>query len=123
MRAGCPWRRRSGAAETIASLRGVLARPVGSQSPDESTTASLRRLATSIAPTRDEIALTHEHNQPPLKALATGEIDVGVVGPRPAAPPDVRARVVAVEPLVLRLPRGHPPAAVGISWSRCARSR
>jgi DNA-binding transcriptional LysR family regulator len=53
--------------------------------------------------------LTNEHNEPLLEALANGNVDAGVVGlgVQPL-PPHVRARIVAVEPLVLAVRRGHP---------------
>jgi DNA-binding transcriptional LysR family regulator len=96
--------------DTIASLRGVLrgrlrigvAGPVDHRLAE--TLGDFHRAHPAI-----EIALTHEHNQPLLEALATGEMDVGIVGlgVQPL-PPEVRARVVAIEPLVLGLPRGHP---------------
>jgi DNA-binding transcriptional LysR family regulator len=96
--------------DTIASLRGVLrgrlrigvAGPVDHRLAE--TLGDFHRAHPAI-----EIALTHKHNQPLLEALATGEMDVGVVGlgVQPL-PPQVRARVVAVEPLVLGVPRGHP---------------
>jgi DNA-binding transcriptional LysR family regulator len=56
-----------------------------------------------------EIVLTNQHNEPLLAAVADGEVDAAVVGlgPHPL-PPGVRARVVAVEPLVLAVARGHP---------------
>jgi DNA-binding transcriptional LysR family regulator len=53
--------------------------------------------------------LTSEHNEPFLEALGNGNIDAGVVevGVQPL-PLQMRARVVAVEPLVLAARVGHP---------------
>jgi DNA-binding transcriptional LysR family regulator len=96
--------------DTIASLRGVLqgrlrigvAGPVDHRLAE--TLGDFHRAHPAI-----EIVLANEHNEPLLEALANGEMDVGVVGlsvqPLPA---QVRARVVAVEPLVLAVRPGHP---------------
>src|SRR5262245_43068345 len=55
-----------------------------------------------------EIELGNHHNEPLLETLANGDTDVGVVGlGAHPLPPQVRARVVAVEPLVLAVHRGH----------------
>jgi DNA-binding transcriptional LysR family regulator len=98
------------ARESIASLRGLLRGRlrIGVAGPVD------HRLAETIGHFhRDhpaiEITLTNEHTAPLLEALANGDMDVGVLGlgvqPLPA---HVRARVVAVEPLVLAVRRGHP---------------
>jgi DNA-binding transcriptional LysR family regulator len=56
-----------------------------------------------------EIVVTREHNKPLLAAVADGAMDAAVVGVgAQAPPPDVRARVVAVEPLVLAIRHDHP---------------
>jgi DNA-binding transcriptional LysR family regulator len=96
--------------DTIASLRGVLhgrlrigvAGPVDHRLAE--TLGDFHRAHPAI-----EIALSSEHNEPLLDALASGSMDAGVVGVGvQALPPQVRARVVAVEPLVLGVRRGHP---------------
>jgi DNA-binding transcriptional LysR family regulator len=96
--------------DTIASLRGLLqgrlrigvAGPVDHRLAE--TLGHFHRAHPAI-----EIVLAHEHNEPLLEALANADMDVGVVGlgvqPLPA---QVRARVVAGEPLVLALRPGHP---------------
>jgi DNA-binding transcriptional LysR family regulator len=96
--------------DTIASLRGVLhgrlrigvAGPVDHRLAE--TLGHFHRAHPAI-----EIVLTNEHNEPLLEALANGNVDAGVVGlgVQPL-PPHVRARIVAVEPLVLAVRRGHP---------------
>src|SRR5262245_11440693 len=95
--------------DTIASLRGVLhgRLRIGVAGPVD------RRLAETLGDFHRthppiEIELSSQHNEPLLEALASGDIDAGVigVGVQPL-PPQVRARVVAVEPLVLGVRRGH----------------
>jgi DNA-binding transcriptional LysR family regulator len=55
-----------------------------------------------------EIAFTDELNEPLLRAIAEGSMDAGVVGlGAQPLPTEVQARVVAVEPLVLAVRRGH----------------
>jgi DNA-binding transcriptional LysR family regulator len=93
----------------VASVRGVLhgrlkigvAGPVDHRLAE--TLGAFHRAHPAI-----EIALTSEHNEPLLDALATGDMDAGVIGlgVQPL-PRHVRARVVATEPLVLALGRGH----------------
>lgn len=95
--------------DTIASLRGVVhgrlrigvAGPVDHRLAE--TLGAFHRAHPAI-----EIALTSQHNEPLLDALATGDMDAGVIGlgVQPL-PRQVRARVVATEPLVLALRRGH----------------
>jgi DNA-binding transcriptional LysR family regulator len=96
--------------EAIASLRGLLhgrlrlgvAGPVDHRLAE--TLGDFHRTHPAV-----EIVLTHEHNAPLLDALAVGDIDIGVVGVGvQPLPPQVRARVVAVEPLVLAVRPGHP---------------
>jgi DNA-binding transcriptional LysR family regulator len=54
-----------------------------------------------------EIAMTQEHNEPLLEAVARGEFDAAIVGAgAQPLPPQVRTRVVATEPLVLAVRRG-----------------
>jgi DNA-binding transcriptional LysR family regulator len=54
-----------------------------------------------------EIAVTQEHNEPLLEAIASGEFDAAVVGVgAQPVPPEVDTRVVASEPLVLAVRRG-----------------
>jgi DNA-binding transcriptional LysR family regulator len=56
-----------------------------------------------------DIVLTNLQNEPLLGAIAEGEIDAGVVGVgAQPLPPEVRVRVVAVEPLVLGVRGDHP---------------
>jgi DNA-binding transcriptional LysR family regulator len=56
-----------------------------------------------------EIVLTSQHNEPLLSAVADGDIDAAVVGlGAQPLPPQIRARVVATEPLVLGVRRDHP---------------
>jgi DNA-binding transcriptional LysR family regulator len=96
--------------DTIASLRGMLhgRLRIGVAGPVD------RRLAETLgdfhrAHPAIEIALTNEHNEPLLGAVAAGDIDAAVVGMGAhPLPPGVRARVVAVEPLVLGVRPGHP---------------
>jgi DNA-binding transcriptional LysR family regulator len=56
-----------------------------------------------------EIALTQQHNEPLLEAVADGEVDAAIVGAGvQPSPPQVRTRVVAAEPLVVAVRRGDP---------------
>jgi DNA-binding transcriptional LysR family regulator len=56
-----------------------------------------------------EISVTQEHNEPLLESVANGDVDAAIVGAGvQPLPPEVRARVVATEPLVLAVRRGHP---------------
>jgi DNA-binding transcriptional LysR family regulator len=56
-----------------------------------------------------EIAVTQEHNEPLLEAVASGAFDGAIIGVgAQALPPGVQARVVATEPLVLVVRRGDP---------------
>jgi DNA-binding transcriptional LysR family regulator len=96
--------------DTIASLRGLLhgrlrvgvAGPVDHRLAE--TLGDFHRAHPAI-----EIALTSEHNEPLLEALATGGMDAGVVGVGvQPLPPHIRARVVSVEPLVLGVRPGDP---------------
>jgi DNA-binding transcriptional LysR family regulator len=95
--------------DTIASLRGVLhgrlrigvAGPVDHRLAE--TLGDFHRAHPAI-----EIALSSEHNEPLLEALVNGDIDAGVVGVGvQPVPPQILFRVVAVEPLVLGVRRGH----------------
>jgi len=96
--------------DTIASLRGVLhgRLRIGVAGPVD------HRLAMALgdfhrAHPAIEIALTNQHNEPLLAAVSGGEMDATVVGlGAQPLPPEVRARVVAIEPLVLAVRRGHP---------------
>jgi DNA-binding transcriptional LysR family regulator len=96
--------------ETIASLRGLLhgRLRIGVAGPVD------HRLAEALGDFHRshpaiEIALTGQHNESLLAAVARGDVDAAVVGlgVHPL-PPGVRARVVAVEPLVLAARRSHP---------------
>jgi DNA-binding transcriptional LysR family regulator len=54
-----------------------------------------------------EIAVTQEHNEPLLEAVAGGEFDAAIVGVgAQPVPPEVQTRVAATEPLVLAVRRG-----------------
>src|SRR6266511_1096666 len=56
-----------------------------------------------------EISVTQEHNEPLLESVANGDVDAAIVGAgAQPLPPEVRTRVVATEPLVLAVRRGHP---------------
>jgi DNA-binding transcriptional LysR family regulator len=109
--------------DTIASLRGMLrgrlrvgvAGPVDNRLAE--TLGDFHRAHPAI-----EIVLTHYHRDPLVAAVAGGEIDVAVVGVgTQQLPSEVRARVFAVEPLVLAVRRGHPVSrrkAIGIGQLR-----
>jgi DNA-binding transcriptional LysR family regulator len=96
--------------DAIASLRGLLhgRLRIGVAGPID------HRLADALgdfhrAHPAIEIGLVNEHNEPLLTAVANGEIDAAIVGiGAQPLPPTVRSRVVAVEPLVLAVRRGHP---------------
>ena len=99
-----------GGRDSIASLRGMLhgRLRIGVAGPVDSrlavTLGAFHRAHPAI-----EIALTSLQNQPLLSAIAEGGIDAGVVGVgAQPLPPEVRARVVAVEPLVLGVRRDDP---------------
>jgi DNA-binding transcriptional LysR family regulator len=96
--------------DTIASLRGMLhgrlrvgvAGPVDHRLAE--TLGEFHRVHPAI-----EIVLTNHHRDPLLAAVADGDVDAAVVGIGPGPlPHEVDARVVAVEPLVLAIRRGHP---------------
>jgi DNA-binding transcriptional LysR family regulator len=54
-----------------------------------------------------EISVTHDQNEPLLKAVSEGSVDAAIVGVgAQPLPPRVRARVVATEPLVLAVRNG-----------------
>jgi DNA-binding transcriptional LysR family regulator len=96
--------------DTIASLRGLLhgRLRIGVSGPVDhrlaATLGDFHRAHPAI-----EIVLTSEHQEPLLEALANGDMDAGVVGAGvQPLPPQVRARVVAVEPLVLAVRPGDP---------------
>jgi DNA-binding transcriptional LysR family regulator len=96
--------------DTIASLRGLLSGRlrVGIAGPVD------HRLAEALgdfhrAHPAVEIRVTSEQNAPLLEAVANGDIDAAVVGiGAQPLPPQVRAHVVATEPLVLAVRRGDP---------------
>jgi DNA-binding transcriptional LysR family regulator len=99
--------------DAIASLRGMLhgRLRIGVAGPVDSrlaaTLGAFHRAHPAI-----EIALSNLSNEPLLAAIAEGEVDAGVVGlGAQPLPPEVRARVVAVEPLVLAVARDHPLGA------------
>lgn len=95
--------------DTIASLHGMLhgrlrigvSRPVDHRLAE--TVGAFHRAHPAI-----EIVLTERHNEPLLQALANGDIDAAVVGmPGKPPPAQVGTRVIAAEPLVLGVHRGH----------------
>jgi DNA-binding transcriptional LysR family regulator len=95
--------------DTIASLRGVLhgRLRIGVSGPGD------RRLAATLgafhrAHPAIEITLTEQQNAPLLEAVAGGDVDAALVGMPDAAPPQVRTRVIATDPLVLAVRRGDP---------------
>ncbi len=96
--------------DTIVSLRGLLhgRLRIGVSGPFD------HRLAEALgefhrAHPAIEITLTEQHNEPLLEAVASGELDAAVVGmPDQPLAPQIRTRVIAVEPLVLAVRRGDP---------------
>ncbi|MDQ2706151.1 MAG: LysR family transcriptional regulator [Actinomycetota bacterium] len=96
--------------DAIASLRGMLhgrlrvgvSRPIDHRLTQ--TLGAFHRAHPAI-----EIVFTEQHNDPLLDALSAGDLDAAVVGlhGRPV-PPQIRTRVIAIEPLVLLVPDGHP---------------
>jgi DNA-binding transcriptional LysR family regulator len=96
--------------DTIASLRGMLhgRLRVGVAGPVDhrfgEALGDFHRAHPAV-----EIALTQQHNEPLLEAVANGDIDAAIVGAgAQPLPPRVRTRVVATEPLVLAVRRGDP---------------
>jgi DNA-binding transcriptional LysR family regulator len=96
--------------ETIASLRGMLhgrlrvgvAGPVDHRFAE--TLGDFHRAHPAV-----EIALSQQHNEPLLEAVANGDVDAAIVGVgAQPLPPQIRTRVVATEPLVLAVRRGDP---------------
>ena len=57
-----------------------------------------------------EVLLTTQNNEPLLEAVATGHLDVGIVGVMQPLPRQVRTHVIASEELVLAVRRDHPLA-------------
>jgi DNA-binding transcriptional LysR family regulator len=99
--------------DTIASLRGMLhgRLRVGIAGPVDHRFAGalgdFHRAHPAV-----EVTVMQEHNEPLLKAVANGDFDAAVVGiGAQPLPPQVRARVVATEPLVLAVRRGDPLSA------------
>jgi DNA-binding transcriptional LysR family regulator len=96
--------------DAIASMRGMLhgRLRVGVAGPVD------RRLAKALGEFHNahpaiEIALSHGHNEAMLESVATGEIDVAIVGVgAQPLPPNIRAEVVFTEPLQLAVRRGGP---------------
>lgn len=96
--------------DTIASLRGMLHGKlrVGIAGPVDhrlgKALGDFHRTHPAV-----EITVTHEHNAPLLEAVSNGHIDAAVVGVgAQPLPPQVRAHVVATEPLVLAVRRDDP---------------
>lgn len=96
--------------DSIASLRGLLhgVLRIGIAGPVD------HRLAAALgdfhrAHPAVDISVSQAQNAPLLDALAEGEYDAAVVGVgAQPLPPQVRARVVATEPLVVGVSRGDP---------------
>jgi DNA-binding transcriptional LysR family regulator len=95
--------------DTIASMRGLLrgALRVGVVRPVDHRLAEalgeFHRTHSAI-----DITLTELHNEPAVEALSNGDLDAALIGLHgQSLPPPIRARIVAVEPLVLGVPRGH----------------
>ncbi|HEX8854374.1 MAG TPA: LysR family transcriptional regulator [Thermoleophilaceae bacterium] len=96
--------------DTIASLRDMLhgRLSVGVAGPVDDRFAEALGAFHRAHPAV-EIALTQQHNEPLLAAVADGAIDAAIVGAGvQPLPPRVRTRVVATEPLVLAVRRGDP---------------
>jgi DNA-binding transcriptional LysR family regulator len=96
--------------DTIVSLRGVLhgRLTVGVAGPVDhrfaETLGDFHRAHPAV-----EIAVTQQHNEPLLAAVADGHVDAAIVGlGAQPLPPRVRTRLVATEPLVLAVRRGDP---------------
>jgi DNA-binding transcriptional LysR family regulator len=95
--------------DTIASLRGVLhgRLRIGVSGPGDlrlvATLGAFHRAHPAI-----EITLMEQQNTPLLEAVAGGDVDAALVGMPDAAPPQVRTRVIATDPLVLAVRRGDP---------------
>jgi len=96
--------------DTIASLRGMLrgrlrigvSRPVDRRLAQ--ALGEFHRLHPAI-----EILFTEQHNEPLIEAVANGDVDAAAVGMAgQELPRQVRARVIAVEPLVVVAHPSHP---------------
>jgi DNA-binding transcriptional LysR family regulator len=98
--------------DTIASLRGMLhgrlrvglqfAGPIGHRLAE--TLGDFHRAHPAV-----EIVLTNHHRAPLVRAVAAGDVDVAVLGiGHEPLPPEVRAREVATEPVVVGVRRDHP---------------
>jgi DNA-binding transcriptional LysR family regulator len=108
--------------DTIASLHGLLhgRLRVGVSSPVD------HRLADALgefhrAHPAIEIGLTEQHNEPLLRAVADGDLDAAIVGmpAGQAVSARVRTRMIAAEPLVVAVPRGHALAGrAGVAIGR-----
>src|SRR5262249_38729519 len=96
--------------DTIASLRGLLygRLRIGVAGPVAGPLTEPRGESHGPPPA-SEIELSTQHNELLLEALPNGDVDAGVIGlgVQPL-PPQIRARVVSVEPLVLAVARGNP---------------
>lgn len=94
----------------VASVRGLLHGRllVGVSRPmDPRLTAVLGAFHRSYPAV--DITLREDHHQPLVNALTAGELDAAVIGvleQSPAHP--IHSRVIAVDPLVLLVPRDHP---------------
>jgi DNA-binding transcriptional LysR family regulator len=94
---------------SVASLRGLLhgRLRVGVSGPVDA------RLAAALGDFRGahpaiEVSLRNDHNAPLLAAVAAGDVDAAVVGlGAQPVPPEVAAEVIAEEPVVVAMRRGH----------------
>jgi DNA-binding transcriptional LysR family regulator len=95
--------------DTIASMRGLLrgALRVGVVRPVDHRLVEALGEFHRTHPAID-ITLTELHNEPAVEALSTGDLDAALIGlhGQPLLP-SIRARIVAVEPLVLGVHQGH----------------
>jgi len=95
--------------DTIASMRGLLrgALRVGVVRPVDHRLAEALGEFHRTHPAID-ITLTELHNEPAVEALSTGDLDAALIGLHgQSLTPPIRARIVAVEPLVLGLHRSN----------------
>src|SRR5262245_645609 len=95
--------------DTIASMRGLLrgALRVGVVRPVDHRLAEALGEFHRTHPAID-ITLTELHNDPAIEALSNGDLDAALIGLHgPSLMPPIRARTVAIEPLVLGVYRDH----------------
>jgi DNA-binding transcriptional LysR family regulator len=95
--------------DTIASMRGLLRGNlrVGVVRPVDHHLAEALGEFHRTHPAID-IMLTELHNDPAVEAVSTGDLDAALIGLHgQSLTPPIRARIVAVEPLVLGVHRGQ----------------